>query len=137
MNRGNREINSSSVGIALAALEALDGFDLYGSRGDRTTQVHVLPDEIARARITLHSLLPWESASKEVDAATLAVIGFPAFAVDDEELTEKTRSRIVERLQGHYGCKRFLRDGHQTVLEDTNRLYYEPSELKIFEHIEC
>jgi phosphorylase kinase alpha/beta subunit len=86
MNRGNREINSSSVGIALAALEALDGFDLYGSRGDRTTQVHVLPDEIARARITLHSLLPWESASKEVDAATLAVIGFRA--VDDEELTE-------------------------------------------------
>ena len=136
MNRGNREINSSSVGIALAALEALDGFDLYGSRGDRTTQVHVLPDEIARARTTLHSLLPWESASKEVDAATLAVIGFPAFAVDDEELTEKTRSKIIECLQGRYGCKRFLRDGHQTVLEDTNRLYYEPSELKIFEHIE-
>ena len=136
MNRGNREINSSSVGIALAALEALDGFDLYGARGDRTTQVHVLPDEIARARITLHSLLPWESASKEVDAATLAVIGFPAFAVDDE-LAERTRSKIVERLQGRYGCKRFLRDGHQTVLEDTNRLYYEPSELKVFEHIEC
>ncbi len=137
MNRGHREINSSSVGIALAALEALDGFDLYGPRGDRTTQVHVLPDEIARARVTLHSLLPWESASKEVDAATLAVIGFPAFAVDDEELTERTRAKIVERLQGRYGCKRFLRDGHQTVLEDTNRLYYEPSELKIFEHIEC
>jgi phosphorylase kinase alpha/beta subunit len=136
MNRGNREINSSSVGIALAALEALDGFNLYGSRGDRTTQVHVLPDEIARARTTLHSLLPWESASKEVDAATLAVIGFPAFAVDDEELTEKTRSKIVECLQGRYGCKRFLRDGHQTVSEDTNRLYYEPSELKIFESIE-
>ena len=137
MNRGHREINSSSVGIALAALEALDGFDLYGSRGDRTTQVHVLPDEIARARVTLHSLLPWESASKEIDAATLAVIGFPAFAVEDEELTDRTRSKIVERLQGRYGCKRFLRDGHQTVLEDTNRLYYEPSELKVFENIEC
>jgi phosphorylase kinase alpha/beta subunit len=137
MNRGNREINSSSVGIALAALEGLDGFDLYGSRGDRSTQVHVLPDEIARARVTLHSLLPWESASKEVDAATLAVIGFPAFAVDDEELTNRTRSKIVERLQGHYGCKRFLRDGHQTVLEDTKRLYYEPNELRVFEHIEC
>jgi phosphorylase kinase alpha/beta subunit len=137
MNRGHREINSSSVGIALAALEALDGFDLYGSRGDRTTQVHVLPDEIARARVTLHSLLPWESASKEVDAATLAVIGFPAFAVDDEELTDRTRAKIVERLQGVYGCKRFLRDGHQTVLEDTKRLYYEPCELKVFENIEC
>jgi hypothetical protein len=54
INLGHPEINASSVGLALAALEALDGFDLYGSRGDRSTQVHVLPDEIARARITLH-----------------------------------------------------------------------------------
>jgi phosphorylase kinase alpha/beta subunit len=30
-----------------------------------------------------------------------------------------------------------LRDGHQTVLEDTTRLYYEPWELQKFEHIEC
>ena len=43
----------------------------------------------------------------------------------------------MDRLQGNYGCKRFLRDGHQTVLEDTSRLHYEPSELKLFEHIEC
>jgi phosphorylase kinase alpha/beta subunit len=137
INIGHPEINASSVGLALAALEALDGFDLYGSRGDRSTQVHVLPDEIARARITLQSLLPRESASKEVDAATLAVIGFPAFAVTDEELANRTRSLIMERLQGNYGCKRFLRDGHQTALEDTSRLHYESSELKLFEHIEC
>ena len=105
--------------------------------GDRSTQVHILPDEIARARITLHSLLPRESASKQVDAATLPSIGFPAFAVTDEELVDRTRSIIVDRLQGNYGCKRFLRDGHQTVLEDHSRLHYEPSELKVFEHIEC
>lgn len=81
--------------------------------------------------------MPRESASKEVDAATLAVVGFPAFAVTDEELANGTRSIIVDRLQGSYGCKRFLRDGHQTVLEDTNRLHYESGELKLFEHIEC
>jgi phosphorylase kinase alpha/beta subunit len=52
INSGNREINASSVGIALAALEALDGFNLYGPGGDSSTQVHVLPDEIARAQIT-------------------------------------------------------------------------------------
>ena len=137
INSGNREINASSVGMALAALEALDGFNLYGPQGDRSTQVHVLPDEIARARVTLHSLLPRESASKQVDAATLAVIGFPAFAVTDDELVDRTRSAIVELLQGKYGCKRFLRDGHQTVLEDHSRLHYEPSELKVFEHVEC
>ncbi|HET9523762.1 MAG TPA: glycoside hydrolase family 15 protein [Terrimicrobiaceae bacterium] len=137
INSGNREINASSVGMALAALEALDGFNLYGPQGDRSTQVHVLPDEIARARVTLHSLLPRESASKQVDAATLAVIGFPAFAVTDEELVDRTRSAVVELLQGRYGCKRFLRDGHQTVLEDHSRLHYEASELKVFEHVEC
>ena len=137
INSGHREINASSIGLSLAALEALDNFDLYGPRGDRSTQVHIFPDEIARARITLHSLLPRESASKQVDAATLAVIGFPAFAVSDEELVERTRASIVDLLQGNYGCKRFLRDGHQTVLEDHSRLHYEPSELKVFEHVEC
>jgi phosphorylase kinase alpha/beta subunit len=71
--------------MALAALEALDRFNLYGPGGDSRTQVHVLPDEIARAQITLYSLLPRESASKEVDAATLAVIGFPASAVRNSE----------------------------------------------------
>jgi phosphorylase kinase alpha/beta subunit len=30
-----------------------------------------------------------------------------------------------------------MRDGHQTVLEDTHRLHYEPWELKQFENIEC
>ena len=35
INSGHREINASSVGMSLAALEALDGFNLYGSRGDR------------------------------------------------------------------------------------------------------
>lgn len=97
----------------------------------------MLPDEIARARITLESLLPRESSSKEVDAATLSIIGFPAFAVDDLELCDRTRNKIIDKLQGRYGCKRFLRDGHQTVLEDTTRLHYEPAELKQFEHIEC
>jgi phosphorylase kinase alpha/beta subunit len=32
INSGNREINASSVGMALAALEALDGFNLYGPK---------------------------------------------------------------------------------------------------------
>ena len=31
--------------------------------------------------------------------------------------------------------QRFLRDGHQTVLEDRGRLHYEPHELRVFEHI--
>jgi phosphorylase kinase alpha/beta subunit len=137
INHGNPELNASSVGMAKAALEAMNGLNLYGVKGGQTSVIHVMPDEIARTRITLESLLPRESSSKEVDAALLSVIGFPAFAVDDGQLCDRTRQKIIDKLQGRYGCKRFLRDGHQTVLEDTTRLHYEPWELKQFEHIEC
>lgn len=137
INHGNPELNASSIGMAKAALEAINGLDLFGARGSQASVIHVLPDEIARARITLESLLPRESGSKEVDAALLSVISFPAFAIEDSALAERTRTEIIEKLQGRYGCKRFLRDGHQTVLEDTSRLHYEPWELKQFEHIEC
>jgi phosphorylase kinase alpha/beta subunit len=137
INHGNAELNASSVGIAKAALEALNGLDLFGIRGSQASVIHVLPDEIARARITLENLLPRESSSKEVDAALLSIISFPAFAVEDVQLVERTRNDIIKKLQGNFGCKRFLRDGHQTVLEDSHRLHYEPWELKQFEHIEC
>ena len=136
-NHGNPELNASSVGMAKAALEALNGLDLFGVRGSQASVIHVLPDEIARARITLENLLPRESSSKEIDAALLSVIGFPAFAVEDIQLIERTKYDIINKLQGRYGCKRFLRDGHQTILEDPHRLHYEPWELKQFEHIEC
>ena len=136
-NHGNPELNASSVGMAKAALEALNGLNLFGVRGSQASVIHVLPDEIARARITLENLLPRESSSKEIDAALLSVISFPAFAVEDVQLIERTKHDIINKLQGRYGCKRFLRDGHQTVLEDKHRLHYEPWELKQFEHIEC
>ncbi|MBD2019795.1 glycoside hydrolase family 15 protein [Leptolyngbya sp. FACHB-36] len=137
INHGNPELNASSVGMAKAALEAMNGLDLFGVRGGQGSVIHVVPDEIARSRITLESLLPRESSSKEVDAALLSVIGYPAFAVENADLCDRTRTTIVQKLQGKYGCKRFLRDGHQTVIEDTSRLHYEPWELQQFEHIEC
>ncbi|MEM9006757.1 MAG: glycoside hydrolase family 15 protein, partial [Cyanobacteria bacterium P01_F01_bin.86] len=137
LNHGKPELNVSSVGMAKAALEAIDGLNLFGIRGGQTSVIHVLPDEIARARITLESLLPRESASKEVDAAVLSIISYPAFAIEDSDLVQRTHQKIVDKLQGYYGCKRFLRDGHQTIIEDTQRLHYEPEELQQFEHIEC
>jgi phosphorylase kinase alpha/beta subunit len=136
INSGAPELNASSVGMAKAALESLNGLNLFGVRGGQASVLHALGDEIARSRITLESLLPWESSSKEVDSALLSIISFPAFAVEDADLATRTRERIVERLQGRYGCKRFLRDGHQTVVEDHSRLHYEAWELKQFEDIE-
>jgi phosphorylase kinase alpha/beta subunit len=137
INHGNAELNASSIGMAKAALEAINGLDLFGAGGSQASVIYVLADEIARSRITLASLLPRESASKETDAALLSVIGFPAFAIEDPQLVKRTREKIVSQLGGRYGCKRFLRDGHQTAIEDPTRLHYEPAELQAFENIEC
>lgn len=132
-NEGVAEINASSVGMAKAALEAVAGLRFLPGHAPA---IHVMADDIAHARNTLEGLLPRESESKETDAALLSVIGFPAFAVEDAALEARTRATIVSQLQGRYGCKRFLRDGHQTVLEDHSRMHYEPGELRQFEHIE-
>ncbi|WP_286804511.1 MULTISPECIES: glycoside hydrolase family 15 protein [unclassified Marinimicrobium] len=136
INNGKTEINASSVGMAKAALQALDGFNLFGPTGPKRATIHVVADAISLARTTLASLLPRESVSKEVDSALLSIIGFPAFAVSREKLVTRTRDEILGKLGGHYGCKRFIWDGHQTVLEETSRLYYEHSELANFEHVE-
>ncbi len=136
MNEGRAEINASSLGMVKAALEALSDFDLFGRNGSPASVIHVSADDIARARNALEALLPRESESKETDAALLSIIGFPAYAVEDAGLVTRTRADIVAKLQGRYGCKRFLRDGHQTVLEDHARLHYETGELGRFEHIE-
>jgi len=136
MNHGIAELNASSIGMAKAALEAMAGCNLFGKDGGQAPIVHVVADDIARTRITLEALLPRESISKEVDAAVLSITGFPAFAVDNPSLREKTEALAVEKLQGGYGCKRFLLDGHQTVVEDHQRLHYEPHELKEFKDIE-
>lgn len=136
INNGRTEINASSVGMAKAALQALDSFNLFGENANKRATIHVIPDAVSLARSTLAALLPRESLSKECDSALLSVIGFPAFAVGKETLATETRDTILTKLGGNYGCKRFLWDGHQTVLEESSRIYYEHSELANFEHIE-
>ncbi|XP_074062998.1 phosphorylase b kinase regulatory subunit alpha, skeletal muscle isoform isoform X2 [Macrotis lagotis] len=136
-NQGISELNASSVGMAKAALEALDELDLFGVKGGPQSVIHVLADEVQHCQSILHSMLPRASMSKEVDASVLSVISFPAFAVEDSHLVEITKQEIVTKLQGRYGCCRFLRDGYKTPKEDPYRLYYEPAELKLFENIEC
>ncbi|EAR08677.1 glycoside hydrolase family 15 protein [Reinekea blandensis] len=136
INNGRVEINASSVGMVKAALQAMQGLNLLPDSEGQIGTIHVMDDEIARCRSTLESLLPRESLSKEVDAACLSIIGFPAFAVEKTEVIEQTRARVLDKLAGPYGCARFLRDGHQTVLEDHDRLHYESHELQNFENIE-
>lgn len=95
-------------------------------------------------------MLPRASMSKEVDAGLLAIISYPAFAVEDMSIVNRTKEEIISKLQvwrsagtmslmfrlivslspacplsvqGRYGCCRFLRDGHRTPKEvKTNSL---------------
>lgn len=136
INHGTPEINGSSVGMAKAALEAMDGFNLFGKIDAQEGVIHVVSSDIARSRFTLQGLLPRESISKETDAALLSIIGYPAYAVEDAKLLKRTRDKIIKKLAGNYGCKRFLLDGHQSSIEDSTRLHYEPSEMAEFKDIE-
>ena len=72
---------------------------------------------VSESRSVFQSMLPRESSSKELDSGLLSIISFPAFAVDDPQLIQLTRAAIISKLQGRYGCKRFLRDGYKTPQE--------------------
>ncbi|XP_067104695.1 phosphorylase b kinase regulatory subunit beta isoform X1 [Osmerus mordax] len=136
-NNGSTELHSSSVGMAKAALEAINGFNLFGNQGCSWSVIFVDLDAHNRNRQTLCSLLPRESRSHNTDAALLPCISYPAFAVDDDALYSQTLDKVVRKLRGKYGFKRFLRDGYRTSNEDKNRRYYKPAEMKLFDGIEC
>lgn len=72
---------------------------------------------------------------QNTDAALLPCISYPAFALDDEVLFSQTLDKVVRKLKGKYGFKRFLRDGYRTSLEDPNRRYYKPAEIKVSKNI--
>uniref|UniRef100_G1U904 Phosphorylase b kinase regulatory subunit n=1 Tax=Oryctolagus cuniculus TaxID=9986 RepID=G1U904_RABIT len=136
-NNGSTELHSSSVGLAKAALEAINGFNLFGNQGCSWSVIFVDLDAHNRNRQTLCSLLPRESRSHNTDAALLPCISYPAFALDDDVLYNQTLDKVIRKLKGKYGFKRFLRDGYRTSLEDPKRRYYKPAEIKLFDGIEC
>ncbi|XP_059848902.1 phosphorylase b kinase regulatory subunit beta isoform X1 [Hypanus sabinus] len=136
-NNGSTELHSSSVGMAKAALEAISGFNLFGNQGCSWSVIFVDFDAHNRNRQTLCSLLPRESRSHNTDAALLPCITYPAFAVDDDALFDQTLEKVIRKLKGRYGLKRFSRDGYRTGLEDHSRRYYKPAEIKLFDGIEC
>ncbi|XP_069948194.1 probable phosphorylase b kinase regulatory subunit beta isoform X3 [Cherax quadricarinatus] len=136
-NNGTPELHASSIGMAKAALEAINGCNLFGEKGASWSVIFVDIDAHNRNRSIFETLLPRESSSKNVDASLLPTISFPAFATHDQMLYSKTRSQIINSLEGKYGFKRFHRDGYGTVMEDKKRRFYHSAETKEFEKIEC
>jgi len=109
-NHGVPELNASSIGMCLAALEAIDGLDLFQCQGGYRSIIHVSPDEKARCQDVLESLLPRESKSKEVGAALLPVVLYPAFALSNADIVTKTLAVIDVKLQGMLMCRKVFLD---------------------------
>lgn len=96
-------ISHSSIGMTKAALEAINGLNLFGSEGSSLSIIHVDPDAQYRNSIILGHLLPRESSSKETDASLLCITGYPAFAIDDPTLCKETEDR-TRRILGVCMC---------------------------------
>ncbi|KAH3798780.1 hypothetical protein DPMN_152383, partial [Dreissena polymorpha] len=71
------------------------------------------------------------------DASLLATVGWPAFGIHEEPIRSRTISKVIRKLTGQKGMKRFIRDGYKTVVEDKTRKFYKPAEIKNFDGIEC
>ncbi|XP_013380761.1 phosphorylase b kinase regulatory subunit beta isoform X2 [Lingula anatina] len=136
-NNGNSELHASSIGMAKAALEAINGFNVFGDSGASWSVIYVDVDAHNRNRTIFDSMLPRESNSKNTDCSLIPVVSWPAFALHDENLRQRTIDKAVRKLKGTSGMKRFLRDGYGTVVEDKSRKYYRPAEIKNFDGIEC
>ena len=118
--------------MAKAALDAIHGLNLFGNRGPSLLTIHVDPDAQYRNHVILSTLLPKESSSKETDSALLCITGFPAFCIKDEALCAETEERVTNTLEGLYGFKRFLKDGHHTVKE---HLSSGPMDLEVWHNV--
>ncbi|XP_037068061.1 probable phosphorylase b kinase regulatory subunit beta isoform X2 [Pollicipes pollicipes] len=135
-NNGSSELHASSIGLAKSALEAVNGCNLFGDKGGSQSVIYVDIDAHNRNRTIFETLLPRESSSTSSDMALLMAISFPAFGTHDQLLYSKTKSKIVKKLRGKHGFKRFARDGFGTVLEDTSSRFYKDGTVQKFERIE-
>uniref|UniRef100_A0A0B7AGG0 Phosphorylase b kinase regulatory subunit n=1 Tax=Arion vulgaris TaxID=1028688 RepID=A0A0B7AGG0_9EUPU len=135
-NNGSTEIHASSIGMAKAALEAVNGCNLFGEYGAAWSVIFVDIDAHNRNRTIFETILPRESNSKNTDASLLPTVSWPAFAIHEEQVRNRTINKVIRKLKGESGIKRFLRDGYKTVIEDRSRKYYRPAEIKNFDGIE-
>lgn len=51
------ELNSSSIGMAKAALEAVNELDLFGARGGSASVIHVMADETQKCHAVLEVII--------------------------------------------------------------------------------
>uniref|UniRef100_A0A0N5A3W4 Phosphorylase b kinase regulatory subunit n=1 Tax=Parastrongyloides trichosuri TaxID=131310 RepID=A0A0N5A3W4_PARTI len=136
-NIGATEIHASSLGMVKSALEAINGFNVFGTNGSSSSVIYVDIDGHNRNRTTFETILPRESNSKNTDAALITTVGWPAFATHNPLLFDKTMNKCLKHLEGKFGLKRYLRDGFRTEAEDVTRKFYTDNETSKFDKVEC
>uniref|UniRef100_A0A0K2TG70 Phosphorylase b kinase regulatory subunit n=1 Tax=Lepeophtheirus salmonis TaxID=72036 RepID=A0A0K2TG70_LEPSM len=139
-NDGTRELHASSIGMAKAALESINGFNLMGINGTSRTVIYSDIDAHNRNRNTYEAILPRESDSRSVDIGLLPVLTFPAFATHNGTIYEETKDRIMNCLEGKFGFIRFYRDGYLTENESDFLLpneQYPPGTIQEFQGVEA
>ena len=111
-----QKIESSSIGVVVAALEEMKRFILgrpaetfeYADKQVSATQLTVLID---KGRAQLNRFLPYESPpQRSADAALLFLI-YPVEVVC-EESAEQILDVVLKDLIGEYGIKRYLGDSY-------------------------
>jgi phosphorylase kinase alpha/beta subunit len=134
-NDGQAEVNASSIGLAKAALEAVNGFNLFGSPGNHAV-VYADIDAHNRNRSIFETLLPRGSNTKNTDASLMCAISWPAFATHVYGNYKRTKNRIIRELDGEYGFKRYIGDGYGCEVENPVKRFYDVGEVMNYEHIE-
>ena len=117
---------------------------------------------VALSKYPTMCLTLWQNT----DASLIPTLSYPCFAVHKPVVFKATMDKMQRKLLGNrwtfftpcirqcsscsvkvmsrsffvsgkYGFKRFLRDGFGTTIDGKGRRFYEPSEVKLFESIEC
>jgi len=120
-NVGQPEVNACTIGMAKAALEAVNGFNLFGEARGNYSVLYADIDAHNRNLRIFETLLPRCSNTKNTDASLLPTISYPAFATHDTAIYTRTKNRIVRELEGEYGFKRYVGDGLGSEIEERKR----------------
>lgn len=85
-NHGLPELNASSIGLAKAALEAMNELDLFGARGGPASVIHVLADEAHKCQAVLQVKAGWRSIQCCCGLMVSVLHGAVAYVVCNQDL---------------------------------------------------
>jgi phosphorylase kinase alpha/beta subunit len=79
--------------------------------------------------VSLNAHFDW--SVQNTDASLIPTISWPAFAIHEEQLVNRTIDKALRKLRGRYGLKRYFRDGFGTVVEERGAKYYLAADVKV------